>query len=67
MQSFAAGYDLTYAVALKLQLVTSTVMGLTVAKFKPLTIPTNLHCFCLSNKTYIWISIVQDYLRLCHA
>jgi hypothetical protein len=56
MKPCAAGYALTYATALKLQLVSWTVVGLTAAKFKPLIFP--LHDFSLFNTTYIWIYIV---------
>jgi hypothetical protein len=44
---------LTYVTTLKPKLVNWTVVGLTVAKFKPLILP--MTGFSLSNTTYIWI------------
>jgi hypothetical protein len=56
MQACAAGYALTYVTALKLHLISRTVVGLTAAKIKPLIHP--MPGFTLSNTTYIWIYMV---------
>jgi hypothetical protein len=56
MQASVAGNALNYLIALKLQLVSWTVVGLTAAKFKPLIPP--MPGFSLSNTTYIWIYMV---------
>jgi hypothetical protein len=56
MQACAAGYVLTYVITLKLQLVSWTVVGLTVAKFKPLLLP--VPGFSLPNTAYIYIYMV---------
>jgi hypothetical protein len=51
MQACAAGYALTYASTLKLQLVRWTAVGLTAAKFKPgfsvSNVPLDLCGLCL--------------------
>jgi hypothetical protein len=51
MQACAAGYALTYFTTSKRQLITRMVVGLTAAKFKPLTFP--VRGFPLSDATYI--------------
>jgi hypothetical protein len=51
MQDCAAGYAFTCFTSSKLQLVIRTVVGLTIAKSKPLTDPTR--DMSLSNCSYI--------------
>jgi hypothetical protein len=59
MQACTAGYTLTYLATLKRQLVTSTALGLTVAKFKSV-----MHAFSLSSCTYISSSMILDEFYL---
>jgi hypothetical protein len=51
MKACAAGYTLTLATTLKVELDSRTVLGLTAAKFKPLIPPTP--SFSLPNTTYV--------------
>jgi hypothetical protein len=47
MHARAAGYALTCLITLILKLVSCSIIGLTVAKFKPLVLP--IHGFSLSH------------------
>jgi hypothetical protein len=53
MQACAAGCAVTFVTTLKLQLASSTVVGLTATKFKPLT----LMCLASPSKYHVYLDL----------